>query len=77
MITQLCVLDYAYFQEYYKLIAVDLTKQQVLDADPKAMQKINFKTIFFLLEEGKETVLVFAKGTERYSGCIWFNILSE
>ena len=47
------------------MIAVDLSKQQVLDADPKAIQQINFtanldraeRTIFhFILEEAKETV---------------------
>ena len=29
-----CLLDYTYFKKYYKMIAVDLSKQQVLDADP-------------------------------------------
>ena len=32
------LLDYTYFKKYYKMIAVDLSKQQALDADPKAMQ---------------------------------------
>ena len=32
-----CLLDYIYFQNYYKMIAVDLRKQQALDADPKAI----------------------------------------
>ena len=35
-----CLLDYIYFKNYYKMIAVDLRKQQVLDADPKAIQQI-------------------------------------
>ena len=30
------------FQKYYKLIGIDLSKQQKLDADPKAIQQINF-----------------------------------
>ena len=34
-----CLLDYLYFKENYKLIAIDLSKQQALDADPKAKQK--------------------------------------
>ena len=60
------------FQKYCKLIAIDLSKQQKLDADPKAIQQINFtgnlKTaegtaIFFIIEEMKETVLDFSKGT--------------
>ena len=29
-----CLLDYTYFKKYYKMIAVDLSKQQVLDTDP-------------------------------------------
>ena len=37
-----CLLDYAYFKDHYRLIAVDLTKQKALDADPRAMQQIVF-----------------------------------
>ena len=33
-----CLLDYPYFKKYYKLIAIDLSKQQKLDADPKAIK---------------------------------------
>ena len=67
-----CLLDYPYFKKYYKLIALDLSKQQKLDADPKAIQQINFTrnvsraegaTMFFIIEEPKETVLDFSKGT--------------
>ena len=35
-----CLLDYNYFNKYYKMIAIDLSKQQALDTDPKAMQQI-------------------------------------
>ena len=35
-----CLLDYNYLKDYYKIIAIDLSKQQALDADPKAMQQI-------------------------------------
>ena len=43
MTIQLVVLlDYVYLQNYYKMIAVDLSKQQALGADPKAIQQINF-----------------------------------
>ena len=54
------------------MIAIDLRKQQALDADPKAMQNINFtanldrarNTRFcFILEEAKETVFEFSQGT--------------
>ena len=67
-----CLLDYVYFQNYYKMTAVDLSKQQALDADPKAIQQISFTAylnragntrIYFIYEEGKETVLDFSKGT--------------
>ena len=37
-----CLLDYNYFNKYYKMIATDLSKQQTLDADPKAIQPFNF-----------------------------------
>ena len=67
-----CLLDYTYFKENYKLIAIDLSKQQELDADPRAIQQINFTanldragntTMFFIIEEAKETVLDFSQGT--------------
>ena len=67
-----CLLDYIYFKNYYKMIAVDLSKQQALDADPKAIQQISFTgnldragntRIYFILEEAKETVLDFSQGT--------------
>ena len=37
-----CLLEYKYFKKYYQMIAIDLSKQQPLDADPKAIQEINF-----------------------------------
>ena len=67
-----CLLDYPYFKRYYKLIATDLTKQPKLDTDSKAIQQINFtvnldreegSTMFLIIEEVKETVLYFSKGT--------------
>ena len=39
------LLDYLFFQKYFKLIAIDLSKQQKLDADPKAIQQINLLEI--------------------------------
>ena len=38
-----CVLDYPYFKDSHKMIAVDLNKQQALDAEPRAIQQINFR----------------------------------
>ena len=37
-----CLLDYLYFKENYKLIAIDLRKQKQLDSDSKEIQKIDF-----------------------------------
>ena len=70
--TTSCLLDYSYFEDTYKMIAVDLSKQQALDADPRAIQQINFTAIldragntrvYFILEEVKETILDFSQGT--------------
>ena len=67
-----CLLDYSYFKENYKMIATDLSKQQVLDADPRAIQQINFTanldmagntTMFFTVEKPQETVLDFSQRT--------------
>ena len=37
-----CLLDYPYFRDSYKMIAIDLIRQQALDADPRAIQQTNF-----------------------------------
>ena len=67
-----CLLDYTYFKKFFKMIAVDLSKQQALDANPKAIQEINFTTdldragntrLYFILEEAKEIVFEFSEGT--------------
>ena len=67
-----CLLDYPYFANTYKMIAVDLSKQHALDADPRAIQQINFTAnldragntrVYFILEEAKETILDFSQGT--------------
>ena len=67
-----CLLDYSYFKENYKMIALDLSRQNKLDADPRAIQQINFTanldragntTIFFIIEEAKETIFEFSQGT--------------
>ena len=56
------------------MIAIDLSKQQALDADPRAIQQINFTAnldrarntrIYFILEEAKETVLDFSQRTTK------------
>ena len=67
-----CLLDYSYFLDTYKRITVGLSKQQALDADPRAIQQINFTanldragntSVYFILEEAKETILDFSQGT--------------
>ena len=73
-----CLLDYADFKDVYKMIAgykmiaINLSKQQALDVDPKAIQQITFTAnldragntrIFFIIEEAKEIVLDFPQGT--------------
>ena len=69
-------MDYAYFKENYKLIAVDLSKQKALDADPRAIQQIVFQGVFggndgtkvrlyTILEQSKETMLEFSKETAK------------
>ena len=54
------------------MIAIDLSKQQVLDVDLRAIQQINFTanldragntTIFFVIEQSKETIVEFSQGT--------------
>ena len=37
-----CLLDYNYFKRYYKMITIDLSKQQAVDAYSKAVQQIKF-----------------------------------
>ena len=64
------LLDFNYFDKHYKLVAVDLSKQKELGADPRAIQQIEFKymlgtnsTIYWILEKSMETILELYKGT--------------
>ena len=65
-----CLLDYAYFKDNYRIVAVDLSKKRALDADPRAIQQIVFQKIaggadiknttlslYTILETSKETAL--------------------
>ena len=72
-----CLLDFAYFLKNYKLIAADLSKQKALNADSRAIQQIIFTgkaiaavIIYYILEQSKETILEFSKGTTTYK---WLN----
>ena len=71
-----CLLDYMYFKNNYKLTALDLSKQKALDADPRAIQQIVFQGVvggndgtkvrlYTILEQSKETMLEFSKGTTK------------
>ena len=66
------MLDYNYFKNYYGLIAKELSKQNVLYAEPGAIQQINFTenlyqvgntAMFFIIAEAKETILDFFQKT--------------
>ena len=57
------------------MITIDLSKQQALDADPKAIQQINFTAnldrarntrLYFTLEKAKESVFEFSQGTVKF-----------
>ena len=68
-----CLLDYQYFKDHYQLIAVDLSKQKELDADPRAIQQIEFygmlntnSQVCTVLEKSKETVLEFLKEQQKF-----------
>ena len=70
-----CLLGYISFKKYYKKIAVDLSKQQALDSDPKAIQQINFtanlerdgNTRFcFVLEEEKNCFWIFTRNCKSF-----------
>ena len=66
------MLDYSYFKENYRMIAIDLSEWQALDADPRAIQQIHSTvnldgdgetTMFFIIEGAKETVFDFSQET--------------
>ena len=61
-----CLLNYQYFKSHYQLIAVDLSKQKELDADPHAIQQIETNSqVCTVLEKSKEAILEFYKGTAK------------
>ena len=58
------------------MIVIDLSKQEALDGDPKAIEQLNFTenldqnentTMVFTIEEGKENILDFSQGTVKVS----------
>ena len=62
------LLDYDYFKKYYKLIAIDLRKQQVLQENADLIQQINFigrleqaANVFIIIEKKEHTILEFSQ----------------
>ena len=63
---------FVYFEKKYRLIAANLSKQKALDAELRAIQQIIFTgkasvdvMIYYILNQSKETILEFAKGTTK------------
>ena len=60
-----CLLDFAYFEINYSLIAADLSRQKALEADPRAIHQIiftgqvssNTMRVYHNLEQSKETII--------------------
>ena len=62
------LLDYDYFKKYYKLIAIDLSKQQVLQENEDLIQQINFigrltevAYVFIIIEKKEHTISEFSQ----------------
>ena len=62
------LLDYDYFKKYYKLIAIDLSKQQVLQENEDLIQQINFigkleeaANVFIIMKKKENTILEFSQ----------------
>ena len=74
------LIGFCLFWKKYRLIDADLSKQKALDADSRAIQQIIFtgKTdntirVYYVLEQPKETLLEFAKGTSVVTTYKWLN----
>ena len=87
MITQLVVYQIIHISKLiWKLITIDFSKQQAVNADPKEIKQINLaenldqagnKTMVFILEEVKETIFDFSQGTARVLWiCFWLKTIS-
>ena len=57
-----CLLDFPHLKEQYKIIAINFIKQQDLDDDPKANQKINFTGT---LDRAENTIMFFVVWSEK------------
>ena len=70
------LLDYDYFKKYYKLIAIDLSRQQVLQENEDLIQQINFigrlteaANVFIIIEKKEHTILEFSQNFAN----VWYN----
>ena len=72
------LLDYDYFKKYYKLIAIDLSKQQVLQENEDLIQQINFigkleeaANVFIIIEKKENTILEFSQNLANIIHKFW------
>ena len=81
-----CLLDYPYFKDHYEMIAIDLGKQQELDADPRPIQQINFTanldrdgntTMFFIIGDKRNCFELFVKNCKSFVNVILLNNFIE
>ena len=68
------LLDYDYFNKYYKLIAIDLSKQQVLPENKDLIQQINFigrlteaANVFIIIQKKENTTLEFSQNFANFA----------
>ena len=62
------LLDYVYFEKYFKLIAIDLSKQQALQENEELIHQVNFigrlteaANVFIIIEKKEKTILEFSQ----------------
>ena len=69
-----CLIDYNYFKNYCKIIAIDLSKQKALDTDSKLIQQIKFNVFYYW--SSKRNLFRFSQGT--VTTCkfflFWYNV---
>ena len=73
--TTSCLLDYSYFKDHYRMIAIDLSKQQVLDADPRGTQQISFtanlyNNVLYYWRSKRDCFWIFTRNCESFVNAI-------
>ena len=68
-----CLLDFAYFEKKYRLIAADLSKQKALDSDSRAIQQIVFTgkvstnvMLYYIIKQSKETIRILQRNSKSF-----------